>query len=185
MYCTMYYLRRRGGVSNDRQYIDAAEVDRDDRDGHAVPGARPSSSHLSPTSAHISCHHPPHQGHWWSTSRFGAYSFDGLGVDQAWQTMKSVPLAIVSVHLHGYHRHCRWRVSTRLWRTSQLHSAICYDLTRVLQSCTTFMTSRDGSNTVLWRWSFLRWHSCSLVLLTLCWPNIGVVTDLTGFETRY
>ena len=33
------YLRRRDGKSNDRRYIGAEEVDREDREGHVVPGA--------------------------------------------------------------------------------------------------------------------------------------------------
>ena len=33
------YLRRRDGQSNDRRYIAAEEVDREDREGHVVPGA--------------------------------------------------------------------------------------------------------------------------------------------------
>ena len=37
--CVLHnYLRRRDGVSNDRRYIDADEVDRDDRDGNLVCG---------------------------------------------------------------------------------------------------------------------------------------------------
>ena len=39
--CVLHnYLRRRDGVSNDRRYIDADEVDRGDREGNLVCGPR-------------------------------------------------------------------------------------------------------------------------------------------------